>query len=131
MTENTKRHTTWDAQNGLPYARIPAFKAAFDCYKECRFRFRNVPVDAKPEARSVKEKLLQCMVNIAHARLNIDTVESLHRATDLALQVQIILRVMVEINAITKKDFANIAQYSENLTRQMVGWTGSVENKKQ
>ena len=119
----------WSVEGELPYERIPAFKAAYDCYKECQFRFRNVPIDSKPIAREVKEKLMRTMVCIAHARLNIHVLESLQEAMDLALEIQITIRVLVETNAITKKDFANITKYSENLVRQMVGWAASEEKK--
>ena len=124
-----KQKTDWNAEGGLPYARIPAFKVAYDCYKECQFRLRNVPVDSKPIARAVKENLMHIMVCAARARLNSRVLESLREALDLAIEVQITLRVLVETNAITKKDFANIAKYSENLTRQMVGWANSEEQK--
>ena len=72
---------------------------------------------------------MRTMVCIAHARLNIHVLESLREAVDLALEVQITIRVLVETNAITKKDFANITKYSENLVRQMVGWAASEEKK--
>lgn len=128
-TKPIKQKRDWSAEGDLPYDRIPAFKAAYDCYKECQFRFRNVPIDSKPIAREVKAKLMRTMVCIAHARLNVHVLESLREAMDLALEVQITIRVLVETNAITKKDFANIAKYSDNLVRQMVGWAAS-ENKK-
>lgn len=118
------------AEGELPYDRIPAYKAAYDCYKECQFRFRGVPVDSRPEAREVKAKLLRTMVCIAHARLNIKVLESLQEAVDLALEVQIIIRVLVDINAITKKDFSIITKFSESLLRQMIGWAAA-ENKKE
>ena len=54
----------WSVEGELPYERIPAFKAAYDCYKECQFRFRNVPIDSKPIAREVKEKLMPTMNTI-------------------------------------------------------------------
>lgn len=126
----TKQKRDWSAEGGLPYTQIPAFKVAFDCYKECQFRLRNVPVDSKSTAREVKEKLMCIMKDVAKARLNVRVLESLREALDLAIEVQIIFRVLVETNAITKKDFANIAKYSENLTRQMVGWATSEEQKR-
>jgi len=112
---------------GVPYENIPAFKAAYDCYKECQFRFRNVPVDAKSLSREVKAKLMRVMVCITHARMNVKVLESLREATDLSMEVQITLRVLVEIHAITIKDFAQISQYSDSLVRQMVGWSNSKE----
>lgn len=126
-----KKKMDWSAEGSLPYDKIPAFKAAYDCYKECQFRFRNVPVDAKPIAREIKAKLMRVMVCIAHARLNIRVLESLREAVDLALEVQITIRVLVETKAINNKDFANITKYSENLVRQMVGWSNSENNKAQ
>lgn len=126
-----KKKLDWSAEGSLPYDKIPAFKAAYDCYKECQFRFRNVPVDAKPIAREIKAKLMRVMVCIAHARLNIRVLESLREAVDLALEVQITIRVLVETKAINNKDFANITKYSENLVRQMVGWSNSENTKAQ
>lgn len=119
----------WNNEGGLPYIRIPAFKAAYDCYKECQFRFRNVPVDGKPIAREVKAKLMRIMVCVAHARLNLHVLDSLQEAVDLSIEVQITIRVLVETNAINKKDYANIAKFSENLVRQLVGWAGSEQQK--
>ena len=127
-TQKSKRD--WRAEGELPYDRIPAFKAAYDCYKECQFRFRNVPADAKSLARAVKTRLLRVMVCIAHARLNIRVLPSLSEAVDFSLETQVILRVLVDTNALSKKDFANITKYSENLVRQMVGWSVSEEKKR-
>ena len=36
-TKPIKQKRDWSAEGDLPYDRIPAFKAAYDCYKECRF----------------------------------------------------------------------------------------------
>lgn len=113
----------------MPYDKIPAFKAAYDCYRECLFRLRNVPGDAKPTANDIKRSLMAVMVNIVHARLNMRVLESLREAVDLAIAVQITLRVLVETNALSKKDFAFVSQYSDNLVRQMVGWSSSYEEK--
>lgn len=125
--KKTKRD--WSLEGSLPYDKIPAFKAAYDCYKECQYRFRNVPTDAKPTAREIKSKLMRVMVCIAHARLNLRVLESLREAMDLAIEAQITIRVLVETNSLTKKDFANVSKYSDNLVRQMVGWSTSEENK--
>ena len=119
----------WSAEGNLPYEKIPAFKAAYDFYKECQFRFRNVPSDAKPVAKDIKAKVMKVMVCIAHARLNIRVLESLREAVDLAIEAQITLRVLVETNSLTKKDFANVSKYSDHLVRQMVGWSTSEERK--
>lgn len=128
-TKPNKQKRDWSAEGSLPYEKIPAFKAAFDFYKECQFRFRNVPNDAKPTAREVKSKVMRVMVLIAHARLNIRVRESLQEAVFLAIETQITLRVLVETNAITHQDFSNISKYSDNLVRQMVGWSTSEEKK--
>lgn len=130
--KNTPRKTKrdWNAEGELPYDKVPAFKAAYDFYKECQFRFRNVPIDAKPVAREIKAKVMRVMVCIAHARLNIRVLDSLREAVDLAIETQITLRVLVETNSLTKKDFANVSKYSDALVRQMVGWSTSEEKKK-
>lgn len=124
-----KAKRDWSSSGELPYDRIPAFKAAYDCYKECLSRFRNVPSDSKSVAREIRNKLMRVMVCIAHARLNIRVLESLREATDLAIEVQITIRVLVETRAISIKDFSMISQYSQNLVRQMVGWSTSTEHK--
>lgn len=128
-TKPKKQKRDWNAEGSLPYEKIPAFKAAFDFYKECQFRFRNVPNDAKPTAREVKSKVMRVMVLIAHARLNIRVRESLQEAVFLAIEAQITLRVLVETNSLTHQDFSNISKYSDNLVRQMVGWSTSEEKK--
>ena len=121
-----KQKRDWNAEGSLPYEKIPAFKAAFDFYKECQFRFRNVPVDAKPTAREVKTKVMRVMVLIAHARLNIRVRESLQEAVFLAIEAQITLRVLVETNALTKR----ISPTSHNtLTTSSGRWWAGVPAK--
>ncbi len=129
MVNKQTQKRDWSQEGSLPYDRIPAFKAAYDCYKECQFRFRKITADSRSIAREVKEKLMRVMVCIAHARLNINVLESLQEATDLSIEIQITIRVLVETHAISVKDFSHISQYSENLVRQMVGWSNS-ETKK-
>lgn len=129
-TQNPKpQKRDWSAEGGLPYEKIPAFKAAFDLYKECQLRFKNVPLDAKPIARDTKSIIMRVMVLIAHAKLNIRVRESLQQAVFHAIETQVTLRVMVDTHAITYKDFANISKFSDNLVRQMVGWSTSEERK--
>lgn len=134
MSENStkpvREKRDWSAQGGLPYSRIPAFKAAYDCYKECLHRFSGVPSESKSTAREIKEKLLRIMVCIAHARLNIRVLESLREAVDLAIEIQVTVRVLAETHSISVRDYANISKYSENLVRQMVGWAESEEKKR-
>lgn len=124
-----KQKRNWDAEGCLPYDKIPAYKAAYDFYKECQFRFRNVPVSARPIAREVKTKIMRILVCIVHARLNINVLDSLREAVDLSIETQIMLRVLVETNSLTKKDFAQVSRYSDSLVRQMVGWSTSEEKK--
>ena len=124
-----KQKRNWNDLGGLPYDKIPAFKTALDFYKECQYRFRNVPSDAKPTAREVKAKILRTMTLIAHARLNIRVQQSLQEALFLSMEAQIVLRVLVETKSISIKDFANISKLSDNLVRQMVGWRTSEFNK--
>ena len=127
-TSNRKKRD-WSTEGGLPYDKVPAFKAAYDLYKECQFRLRNVPNDAKQISRELKAKIMRVMVCVAHARLNVHVMDALREATDLSIEIQITLRVLVETNSITRKDFAFISQYSDNLVRQMVGWSTSEEKK--
>ena len=127
--KKTKEKVDWTAEGALPYGNTPVVKAAFDCLKECQFRFRNVPSDAKALAREVKEKLQRIMVYCMYARAEYRVVESLHEALGLTFEVIVTIRIMVETNAITKKDFANISQYSSSLVRQMRGWAQSEEKK--
>lgn len=127
--KSPKPKRDWSASGELPYEKIPAFKAAYDCYKECLQRFRNVPGDSKVVAREIRQRLMRVMVCIAHARLNIKVIESLQEATDLAIEVQVTIRVLVETHAISIKDFAIISQYSQSLVRQMVGWSSKEEQK--
>lgn len=124
-----KSRTDWYMEGNLPYDRIPSFKAAYDCYKKCQFHFRDVPVDSRPTAREVKEKLMRIMVCIAHARLGIRVLESLREATDLAIEIQITLRVLSDTHAISLGAFAGISEFSDSLVRQLVGWSVSEENK--
>lgn len=124
-----KEKRDWTDGGSLPYTRTPAFKAAFDCYKECLHRLRNVPVDSKPVAREVREKLMRIMVCIAHARLNIRVLPSLQEAMDDALEVQIALRILVESHGISIRDFALVSQYSASLVRQLAGWSTNEEQK--
>lgn len=126
---SNRQKRDWSNEGGLPYDKVPAFKAAYDLYKECQFRLRNVPNDAKPISRELKAKIMRVMVCVAHARLNVHVMDALREATDLSIETQITLRVLVETNSITRKDFAFISQYSDNLVRQMVGWSTSEEKK--
>lgn len=124
-----RKKRDWSDVGSLPYDRIPAFKAAYSCYKECLQRFRNVPSGSKEVAREIRSRLMRVMVCIAHARLNIRVLESLREATDLAIEVQVTIRVLTETHGISVKDYANISQYSENLVRQMTAWSQSEERK--
>ena len=126
-----KEKRDWSKEGDLPYTQVPAYKSAYDCYKECQVRFRNVPADTRSIARDVKAKLMRVIVCIAHARLSIHTLESLREATDLAIEAQVTIRVLKDTHAITVKDMAFISQYSDSLVRQMVGWSQSEERKNQ
>jgi len=135
MTVRTAKRKTgkidWNKEGDLPYTQVPAFKSAYDCYKECQKRLRNVPADTKGVARDIKAKLMRIIVCIAHARLGIRTLESLREAVDLAIETQVTIRVLKDTHAISVKDMAFISEYSDSLARQMIGWSQSEERKNQ
>lgn len=122
---NNKAKKDWSQEGELPYSKIPVYKAAYDCLKECMLRFRNTPSDFKPLTRDIRLQLSRIMVCIAHARLNFLAAKSLQEATDLALQVQIGIRLLDEVHAIPPKSYAILAQLADSLVRQMVGWARS------
>lgn len=123
---NTNRaKKDWSQEGELPYSKIPVYKAAYDCLKECMMRFHNIPSDFKPLTRDIRLQLTRIMVCIAHARLNFLATKSLQEATDLALQVQIEIRLLDEVHAISPKSYAILAKLTDSLVRQMVGWARS------
>ena len=118
----------WENVGELPYEMVPVYKTALDCLKECSVRFRNVPSDFRNIAREIRQSLARFIANIAKLRLSLSKKEALEEATDIAIEIQVNIRVLNEIHAITPKDYAMICRYSDSMVRQMVGWMKS-ENK--
>lgn len=125
MTKWKNKAQDWSSETGMPYEKIPVFKTAYDCLKECSYRFRNVPKIYKFLSKDICQKLLRLIVCIAHAKLNLESHKALQEATDLAFEIQLSIRVLENVKAITIKDYAILSHLTDSLVRQMLGWAKS------
>lgn len=125
MTKWKTKILDWNSETGMPYEKIPVYSTSYDCLKECLFRFRNVPTIYKFMSKDVCQKLLRVIVCIAHAKLGLNRQAVLQEATDLALEIQISVRALEAVNAISLNDYEIISHQTDSLVRQMLGWAKS------
>lgn len=116
---------------------LPVYKAAYDSYKECRFRFRNVAGDGKAIAREVTGNLKRIMVNIELVHWQVKPTSILPDTFVLVLETVIVIRAMKDYGDLSTKDYAIISKYTSELSKNMRVWsdfynksaTGSVKEK--
>lgn len=102
---------------------LPVYKAAYDAYKECMFRFRKVPGDGKAIAREVTGNLKRIMVDIELVHWQVRPKTILPATFDLVLETIITIRAMKDFGDLSTKDFAIISQYTAELSRNMRVWS--------
>ena len=101
---------------------LPVYKAAYDTYKECRFRFRTVSKDAKTTAHEVLSYLLDIMVDIELVYWQIQDKEILGDTYRKVLKVIIIIRAMHDIGELSTQHYSIISRYSAVLSKNMGNW---------
>jgi hypothetical protein len=102
---------------------LPVYKAAYDSYKECRFRFRNVAGDGKAIAREVTGNLKRIMVNIELVHWQVKPTSILPDTFALVLETIIIIRAMKDFGDLSTKDYAIISKYTSELSKNMRVWS--------
>ena len=102
---------------------LPVYKAAFDSYKECRFRFRKVSGDGKAIAREVTGNLKRIMVDIELVYWQVKPKSILPDTFALVLETIVIIRAMKDFGDLSTKDFAIISEYTAKLSKNMRVWS--------
>lgn len=120
--KNKKKRKPRVAKKDGVYA-LPVYKAAFDSYKECRFRFRKVSSDGRDIAREVTGNLKQIMVDIELVYWQIKPKTILPKTFELVLETIVIIRAMKDFGDLSTKDFAVISQYTSKLSKNMRIWS--------
>ena len=108
---------------------LPVYKAAYDCYKECRFRFRTVTKDCKATAHEVLRNLLEIMVDIELVYWQVEPRERLAETYRLVLKTLVILRAMHDAGELSTQHFCVISKYSADLSKNMGNWNVYYNNK--
>lgn len=101
---------------------LPVYKAAYDTYKECRFRFRTVSKDAKTTAHEVLSYLLDIMVDIELVYWQVQDKDILGDTYRKVLKVIIIIRAMHDIGELSTQHYSIISRYSAVLSKNMGNW---------
>lgn len=101
---------------------LPVYKAAYDTYKECRFRFRTVSKDAKTTVHEVLSYLLDIMVDIELVYWQVQDKEILGDTYRKVLKVIIIIRAMHDIGELSTQHYSIISRYSAVLSKNMGNW---------
>ena len=107
---------------------LPVYKAAYDTYKECRFRFRTVNKDAKATAHEVLTYLLDIMVDIELVYWQVQDKEILGDTYRKVLKVIIIIRAMHDIGELSTQHYSIISRYSAVLSKNMGNWNNYYNN---
>lgn len=102
---------------------LPVYKAAFDSYKECRFRFRKVSGDGKAIAREVTANLKRIMVDIELVYWQVKPKSILPDTFALVLETIIVIRAMKDFGDLSTKDYGIISQYTSKLSVNMRIWS--------
>ena len=101
---------------------LPAYKAAYELFKECRFRFRTVSKNCKGIAHDVLEKLLDVMVDIELVYWQVEDKKRLAETYRTVLKVIIIIRSMHDAGELSTQHYSVISQYSAELSKHMGNW---------
>lgn len=101
---------------------LPVYKATFDTYKECRFRFRKCTKDTKEICREVTGNLKRIMVNIELFHWQVKPKSILADTLELVVETIVIIRSMKDFGEINTKDFSIICQYSSQMLYNMMKW---------
>lgn len=102
---------------------LPVYKAAYDSYKECMFRFRKVPGDGKAIAREVTSNLKRIMVDIELVYWQAKPKSVLPDTFALVLETLVTIRAMKDFGDLSTKDFGIISQYTASLSKNMRVWS--------
>ena len=109
---------------------LPVYKKALELERQLTLSTRKVPRDVKYErVNSMHETTLRIIEDVAFANeFAASRVEHINRALCELNGLIIRVRILLDLQYITKKGFAAIARCEENVVRQLTGWRNSIEN---
>lgn len=101
---------------------LPVYKAAYDLYKACRFRFKTVSKDCKPVAHEVLQKLLNIMVDIELVYWQVEQKNILTMTYRNVLKTIVIIRAMHDMGELSTQHYSVISQNAAVLSKNMSNW---------
>lgn len=125
----TKTNTKdWSKAGDFPYDKLPAYRTATICNQECLKRFgkKKIPTAYRELSREILSNLSRVLVLMVRAKLGLNTNESVKEALDLAISIQIGVRTLNDLRAISIKDYAQISSNVDSLVKQLVGWSKNI-----
>lgn len=128
MTDKNKQRNRVMKRKALRKERknlhiLPVYKAAYDCYKECRFRFRTVSKNSKGTAHEVLSFLLDIMVDIELVYWQVEKKDILVETYRKVLKVIVIIRAMHDTGELSTQHYSVISRYSAELSKNMGNWS--------
>lgn len=101
---------------------LPVYKAAYDLYKSCRFRFRTVAKDCKATAHDVLQNLLNIMVDIEMVYWQVEDKKILTDTYRTVLKTMIVIRAMHDMGELSTQHYSIISQDAAILSKNMGNW---------
>lgn len=101
---------------------LPVYKAAYDLYKSCRFRFRTVSKGCKPAAHEVLQNLLDIMVDIELVFWQVEQKNILTMTYRNVLKTIVIIRAMHDMGELSTQHYSVISQNAAVLSKNMNNW---------
>lgn len=104
---------------------LPVYMATYNCYNECRFRFRTLPAYARGCGQDILERLLDICADIQMVHWQMTPHDRLPETYRGMLKVLILIRSLRDTRVITAHDFGCICRYTGAMARHMMQWSNA------
>lgn len=113
------------------YTNLPVFKATYQLLLDVSQMSPHLPRDCRYTlGQELRSRLMEIMVLIYRANSTRQKGSLISQMRQTVVEVQVYLRLMSDMRYISERKYAQLAELSVGVSRQMAAWEKSVSAKK-
>lgn len=113
------------------YTNLPVYKAAYALMLAVSRMMPDLPRDCRYSlGQDLRRKIMEMIVLIYKANRTKQKVPLIARMREVLLEIQVYFRLLSDMRYISEGRYADLAEQTANLSKQMAAWEKS-ENQKQ
>ncbi len=112
------------------YTNLPIYKATYSLLLSVTKMLTNVPKDSRYSVGTeLRGKLMKIIILVYRANRTRHKVSIIQDMRERLLEVQVYVRLLCDMRHISERKYAELAEQTSDISRQMVAWEKSEREK--